>query len=79
MACEWERHASLMAMLEGIQAAVINPHLEKQDRIKPRKAEEFLPAGFVEQQQKRRRVTLAQQLAMVAKAFGGKFSNGHND
>lgn len=70
--CDWERHASVMAMMEVTYAAIINPNLEKTDRIKPRKPEEFLPSGFRQAPKRPRKLTLAQQLAIVAKAYGGK-------
>lgn len=70
--CEWERHAGLLAMLEAVYAATINPHLEKNDRVKPRASQEFLPVGFRQAPKKPRKLTLAQQLAIVAKAYGGK-------
>lgn len=70
--CDWERHAGMMTMLEAIYAATINPHLEKNDRVKPRKFEDFLPAGFQRAPKRPRKLTLAQQLAIVAKAYGGK-------
>lgn len=68
--CEWERHSSVMGMLEALQAAAINPHLAQEDRMKPRGPEAFLPQGFSEKK-KPRKVGLRKQLALVAKAFGG--------
>ena len=70
--CEWERHASVMAMLETLQAATLNPHLGKEDRMKPRGAEEFLPPGFVGKS-KPKKVGLKKQLSIIAKAFGGSW------
>ena len=75
--CEWERHASVMAMLETVYAATINPHLEQSDRIKPRPPQEFLPSGFTGEKPKRRRATLREQLALVAKVFGGRSGNNN--
>lgn len=72
IACDWERHASMMAMLEAIQAATINPHLDVKDRIRSRSAEEFLPVGFRQAPKRAKKLTLAQQLAIMAKAYGGK-------
>lgn len=47
--CEWERHACVMAMLEAVQAAAINPHLKREDQMQPRRPQDFLPSSFVPQ------------------------------
>ena len=60
-----------MSMLETVVASQVNPHLSKDDRMKPRQPQEFLPSGFVNKP-KQKRKTLRQQLALVAKVFGGR-------
>ena len=76
--CEWEQHASVMAMLDAIQACLINPHVEKQNRVKARKMKEFLPIGFFDKASKPvSKKSLRQQLAALAKAFGGNYGNNN--
>lgn len=80
--CDWERHASLLAMLDGVTAACINPHVDtkKAKPMKPRSPAEFLPKGFLDSG-KKRRVPLAKQLELFARAFGGnwKATSGNHD
>lgn len=75
--CDWERHASLMGMLEVLQAAMLNPHLDKNDRMKPRGPDAFLPAGFLEQRPKAS-ANLAKQLEVFSAAYRGKVYGDYN-
>jgi hypothetical protein len=76
--CEWERHAGVMAMLDAIQACLINPNVDKQHRVKPRSMQEFLPPKFYEKAKPvAKKKTLRQQLAVLAKAFGGNYGNNN--
>lgn len=69
--CEWERHASVMAMLDAIIAAIVNPNLEKKDRLQPRLPSEFMPREMTNEP-KKSKPKLKHQLALVARVFGGK-------
>lgn len=75
--CDWERHASVMAMLEAVYAACINPHLGKDAKpVKPRGPQAFLPDGFADKPKRKPR--LIDQLALFGKVFGGVKNGNHN-
>jgi hypothetical protein len=64
-----------MGMIEMLMAAVINPNLEKSDRITPRGTDQFLPPALRQQTSKPKKLTLQQQLQLLAKAYGGNYGN----
>ena len=74
---EWERHASLMSLLELVLVTLINVNRAKDS--KPTKAQgydAFLPEQL-KAKSNRKRVSLKRQLQIFAKAYGGNY--GDND
>lgn len=71
---QWEQYANIMAMLELMVIATVNPNLEAKDRIKPRGMEQFLPPGLKDDKPKKR-PSLQKQLQILARAFGGKYGD----
>ncbi len=57
-----------MAMLDVLYASNINPHLKKQDRHKPRSADEFMPADFDrgEAPKRQKKMSIIEQLDRYA-------------
>ena len=70
---EWERHASLMSLIELVLVTLINTNRAKDS--KPTKAqgyEAFLPEAL---RGKKKKVSLKKQLQIFAKAFGGNYGD----
>lgn len=65
------KHAEVLSTLETILAAIVNPNLKEHERIKPRSAKDFLPAALADKP--KRKASLAQQLQVIAKVYGGKW------